>query len=158
VGSDGSRPPLTRNTPAIEPRGDDLAAVTEDTRRAAAVAAAGGYVAQVWTWRGGEAVVLNRKERAYPGDWVVLVRRGLKRGQVQLVHAGSIATALASLGIAHRVKSARRRPYMPEHGSREWMRARLRHAARRRDNRWRTLRAGAPLPLRYAAPALEPAR
>jgi hypothetical protein len=68
----------------LEPRGDDLSAVTNATRWAALEAAASGYVTQVWTWRRGEAVVLNRTSSSWPGDWAVIVRRGLRRGKPQL--------------------------------------------------------------------------
>ena len=127
---------------AIQPRGADLNAVTDATRSAAELAAIGGYVAQVWTWRGGEAVVV--REWTPSGDcerWVVLVKRGLRAGSVVRVPAGSIAAALGALGIAYRIKSARRPPAQLDPRSSAARRYPLLRAVHRRGNTWRTLRA-----------------
>jgi hypothetical protein len=129
---------------SIEPRGADLTAVTAETRGAAEIAAIGGYVAQVWTWRGGEAVVVREWASRYCERWVVVVRRGLRRGQPQRVPANSMAAALSALRIAYRIKSTRRPPVPAEPSSRARMRRRLLRAVHSRGNRWRTLRARSP--------------
>ena len=126
---------------AIEPRGADLGAVTAVTRGEAEIAAIGGYIAQVWTWRGGEAVVVREWAPRYTERWVVIVRRGLRRGTPKRVPAGSIAAALTALDIAYRIKSLRRRPSPLDPWSLGGQRRRLRPAIRRRGNTWRTLRA-----------------
>jgi hypothetical protein len=126
---------------SIEPHGADLAAVTAETRWAALEAACSGYVAQVWTWRGGEAVVVNAHPRPFGADWLVVVRQGLRRGVPRCVPAGSVAAALRVLGVAYRIRSARRRPSAPAPGSLAGRRRVLLRAIHRRGNRWRTLRA-----------------
>ncbi|TMQ11962.1 MAG: hypothetical protein E6J90_33080 [Deltaproteobacteria bacterium] len=127
---------------AIEPRGADLGAVTAETRSAAELASIGGYIAQVWTWRGGEAIVVREwSSLRYYERWVVVVRRGLRRGAPQRVHAGSIAAALNALRIQYRIKSARHRPSPPEPSSLAGRRRLLLRAIHRRGNTWRTLRA-----------------
>jgi hypothetical protein len=128
---------------AIEPRGADLDAVTAATRNEGEIAAIGGYIAQVWTWRGGEAVVVREWSPRFCERWAVIVRRGLRRGIPQRVVAESIVRALAALGIPYRIKSAQRRPRQPEAGSKTALRRRLLPAIRRRGNTWRILRARA---------------
>ncbi len=126
---------------SIVPRGADLAAVTPATRDAAESAAIGGYITQVWTWRGGEAVVLREWSRYGAERWAVVVRRGLRRGVPQLIRAGSIAAALTALGVAYRIRSIRRPPTMPDPFSNAGRRRRLVPGVHRRGNTWRTLRA-----------------
>lgn len=126
---------------SIEPRGADLGAVTRETRWAAELAAIGGYIAQVWTWRGGEAVVLREWSTTGSVRWSVVVRRGLRRGVPQLIPAGSIAAALSALGVAYRIRSVRRPPTMPDPFSNAGRRRRLARGVHRRGNTWRTLRA-----------------
>src|ERR1051325_299568 len=63
----------------LAPRGDNLGAVTSETRREADLAAVGGCITQVWTWRGGEAVVVCEWSPRGCERWVVVVRRGLRR-------------------------------------------------------------------------------
>lgn len=126
---------------AIEPRGADLDAVTAATRHEAELAAIGGYVAQVWTWRGGEAVVVREWSPRDCERWAVIVRQGLRSGRPRRVVAGSVGRALTELGLSWRIKSARRRPVPPDPSSRAGRRKVLAIAARRRGNRWRTLRA-----------------
>lgn len=58
----------------IEPRGANLDAVTAATRSAAEIAAIGGYIAQVWTWRGGEAVVVREWALRGSERWVVIAK------------------------------------------------------------------------------------
>jgi hypothetical protein len=99
--------------------------VTEATRWAAREASVSGYITQVWTWRNGEAVVLNRCSSSWPGDWAVVIRRGLRRGTPRLVPAGSMSMALASLGITYRIKSARQRPVPVDPSTREGRLGRL---------------------------------
>jgi hypothetical protein len=126
---------------SIVPRGADLGAVTRETRWAAELAAIGGYITQVWTWRGGEAVVLREWSRYGAGRWSVVVRRGLRRGVPRLIPAGSIAAALTALGVAYRIRSVRRPPTMPDPFSPAGRRRRLVPGVHRRGNTWRTLRA-----------------
>jgi hypothetical protein len=96
----------------------------------------------VWTWRGGEAVVVREWSSLRDYErWVVIVRRGLCRGAPKRVHANSIAAALSALGIRYRLKSARRRPRLPEPSSLAGSRRVLRRAIQRRGNTWRTLHA-----------------
>jgi hypothetical protein len=132
----------TRTIPiSIEPHGANLNAVTDATRRAASEAAMFGYVAQVWTWRGGEAVMVNECAKTWYGQWVAIVRRGLRRGAPIRVPAGSIDAALTALGIPHRVKSARRKPTLPLPGSRRHRLRVLLRGIHRRGNRRRVFRA-----------------
>jgi hypothetical protein len=129
---------------AIESRGADLGAVTAATRGAAQLAAIGGYITQAWTWRRGEAVVVREwTPPGYGERWSVIVRRGLHRGVPQRVLAGSIAAALAALGIRYRIRSMRHRPIPPEPWSQASRRRVLLRAVHRRGNTWRTLRARA---------------
>lgn len=125
----------------IEPRGDNLDAVTPETRGAAELAAIGGYITQVWTWRGGEAVVVREWSLRGCARWVVIVRRGLRRGVPQRLNVGSLAAALTALGIAYRMKSVRRPPTLPDPMSLAGRRRRLLPAIHARGNTWRTLRA-----------------
>jgi hypothetical protein len=124
---------------SIEPHGADLAAVTPETRRMALDAACCGYIAQVWTWRGGEAVVANAYPRPLGADWLVVVRRGLRRGVPRRVPAGSMADALHVLGIAYRIRSPRRRSNRPAPTGLAARRRVLLRGIHRRGNRWRTL-------------------
>jgi len=131
----------------LEPRGDNLGVLTAATRGAAEIAAIGGYVAQVWTWRGREAVVVREWSGLHGYErWVVIVRRGLRRGVPQRLQVGSIAGAMSCLGIAYRMKSVRRPPTLPDPMSTAGRRRRLLPAIRARGNRWRTLRARIRVP------------
>lgn len=127
---------------SIEPRGDDLEVLTGATRREAEIAAIGGVVTQVWTWRNGEAAVVREwSPSGYPARWAVVVRCGLRAGKVRIVHANSIAEALRALGISYRIRSARRRPAPIDPTSTAGRRRRLLRSVRRRGNTWRTMRA-----------------
>jgi hypothetical protein len=133
-----------RTTPVvIEPRGDNLDALTDETRQAAVEAAMFGYISQVWTWRGGEAVMVNQCSKTWYGQWVAIVRQGLRRGTPIRVPTGSISDALQSLGIPYRIKSARRKPEQPHPDSRRGRLRVLLRAIHRRGNRWCSFRARA---------------
>jgi hypothetical protein len=137
--------PTSRTQIVLTPHGEDLSAVTEVTRWVARDASRSGFVAQVWTWKNGEAVVLNRTSSSWDSDWVVVIRRGLRCGMPQLVPATTISQALKSLGLTYRLVSTRRRPTPADpstsEGRRALRRQPLKRAARRKGNQWRTLHA-----------------
>ena len=123
----------------LVPRGDNLDAVTAGTRAAVDRELVGlGYVLQVWTWRNGEAVVMRRQRTIHgPGEPVVILRRGLRRGAPTTLLVDSIASALRALGLPYR-KPNRSSPPPPT--ERALRRRRLLPGIHARGNRWRTLR------------------
>lgn len=119
-------------------RGGDVAAVSDETR-AAWLQLFHFTATQVWTWRGGEAIVATNFEANWGrGETRVIIRTGgVKRGQVRVLYANSIAAAFEQLG--WRIRVGVKRPRR-ERTAKEAQRAALARAAKRAGNTWRTLR------------------
>lgn len=98
-------------------------------------------VCQVWTWRGGEAIIACDHSANYGrGEYRAIVRTGgTKRGTVRVIWCTSFANAMESLGISYRISTG----FRPrrERTRTELMRAQLAIAARRNGNTYRTIRA-----------------
>lgn len=96
---------------------------------------------QVWTWRGGEALIACDFAANYGrGEYVAIVRTGgTKRGTVRTLYVACFKDAMEAMGIAWRFK-ALRAPRLPRTRAQEH-RAALTRAAHRTGNMFRTLRA-----------------
>lgn len=122
----------------LRPHGGDTRHVTADLARAVPACF---EVAQVWTWRGGEALIVRSWRASYGhAEYRAVVRTGgLKKGAIRVLCVESMAAALHALGIVWRHYTGAR-PRMPvEPGSREGLRARIARGARARGNHFRTL-------------------
>lgn len=114
-----------------------IAALTSETRCRAALD--GAEILQGWAWRGGEAAVCRIWGRDRWSDQTfVIIRQGLRTGELRILHVGSIAAAFQAMEKTYRVGT--RRPRMPR-TAREEQRATIARAARRAGNIFRTLRA-----------------
>jgi hypothetical protein len=120
-------------------RGCDLSAVTEGLKdmwrlqyRFSAM--------QVWTWRGGEAIVCHDWDANYGrGEYRVIVRTGgLTKGTIRVLYANCFSDAMQQLGISFRHPAIRQRR---ERTASQLHRAALARAARVAGNHFRTLRA-----------------
>ncbi len=121
----------------LRPHGGDTRHVTEALARAVPACF---DVAQVWTWRGGEALIVRSWRASYGhAEYRAVVRMGgLKKGGIRVLCVESIAAALHALGLTYRHYTGAR-PRMPvDPGSREDLRARIGRAARARGKHFRT--------------------
>lgn len=128
-------------------RGDNLSAVTDGLRDAWRNLYRFTLL-QVWTWRGGEAIVACDYGANYGrGEYRVVVRTGgLKRGAVRILFVNCFADAMQQLGIPFRCVGAQRP--RRERSKSELNRAVIARAARRSGNTFHTLHAR---PARLAA-------
>lgn len=96
---------------------------------------------QVWTWRGGEAIVCHDWDANYGrGEYRVVVRTGgLKKGAIRVLWVNCFKDAMDQLGLAFRCATGMRP--RRERTAREQHRATLARAARAHGNHFRTLRA-----------------
>lgn len=96
---------------------------------------------QVWTWRGGEAIVCKDWDANYGrGEVRVVVRTGgTKRGAVRVLFADNFLGAMQQLGITFRISTGMRPKR--ERTASELNRAAIARAARKLGNHFRTMRA-----------------
>lgn len=124
----------------VETRGCDMTAITADTK--AAFQRLYSFTAmQVWTWRGGEALVVHDFEANYRrGEFRVIVRTGgTKRGTVKVLYANCFRDAMEQCGIKFRISTGRRPVRIPT--AAELHRKALAKSAKLAGNMFRTLRA-----------------
>lgn len=131
-------------------RGDNLAVVTEGLKAQWRLLYSFTLL-QVWTWRGGEALVVCDYRANYGrGEYRVIVRTGgLRRGAVRVIQASCFAAAMEQLQIRFRIATGMR-PRQPRSRA-EQHRATIARAARRAGNMFRTLHARQPVFMAVAA-------
>lgn len=129
----------TRPVVTVYARGCDLSALTEATKDVWRLQYRFSAM-QVWTWRGGEALVCMDWDANYGrGETRVIVRTGgLKKGTVRVLYVNCFLDAMNALGLSFR--NGVRRPRR-ERTSSELNRAAIARAARKLGNHFRTLRA-----------------
>lgn len=122
----------------VSTHGSNLSVVTRETIAAIPF----GYtVLQVWTWRGGECVIVRDWDANYGRgeDRAVVRTGGLVKGTVRTFWAPNFLTVMAELGIAYRIRGSRAPRRRPTRSAE--MRRALVVAAHTIGNRFRTLRA-----------------
>lgn len=130
-------------------RGADLDAVTEGLKTSWRLLYSFS-LCQVWTWRGGEAIVACDHAGNYGrGEYRVVVRTGgLQRGAVRVLYATCFKDAMDQLGIRFRTATGMR-PRAPRSSTAKRLHV-IARAARRAGKMFRMLHAR-PAPIAHAA-------